>query len=213
MKIINKNKLVKSGAGFTIVELMVVIFGFALIVWGLIALVSNIFFFSNQQGGLLSDVDLARRLGFQIVSELRNAQTGQTGAYVLDTAGDQQIIYYSPNADTDSSVERIRYFVQNSQVFKGVTEYAAGSYNTSTEQTSVVLKNLANGASPIFYYYDGSYTGSTTQTSLAQPVNVTAVKFVKVSLQIYNKAGVKNTNTYTITAGAAIRNLKTNLGQ
>ena len=56
-------------------------------------------------------------------------------------------------------------------------------------------------------------TSASTQSSLAQPVNVTQVKFVKINLQIYNKAGVKNTNTYTVTAGAAIRNLKTNLGQ
>jgi hypothetical protein len=45
------------------------------------------------------------------------------------------------------------------------------------------------------------------------PVNATQVKFVKVNLQIYNKAGITNKNTYTITASAAIRNLKTNLGQ
>lgn len=213
MKSIQKIKSVKSGAGFTLIEIMVVIFGFALIVWGLIGLVSGIFFSSNQQNGLLSDADMGRKLTFQIASELRNAQTGQNGAYVLDTAGDQQIIYYTPNADTDSSIERVRYFVQNKQLWKGITEYAGSTYNTSTETTVVVQKDLANGNNPVFYYYDGSYTGSSTQASLAQPVNVTRVKFVKVSLQIYNKAGVNNTNTYTITAGAAIRNLKTNLGQ
>ena len=35
--------------------------------------------------------DQARNLAFQIASELRNGQSGANGAYVLDTAADQQI--------------------------------------------------------------------------------------------------------------------------
>lgn len=200
-------------SGFTLIEMLVAIFGFGMIIVGLVALFSNLFTVSRQQSTLLSDADLGRKLAFQIASELRNGMTGSNGAYVLDTAADQQIIFYSPNADKDSGVERIRYYVQSGKLFKGITEYNGSAYNTSTEQSAIVQSDLANASStPVFYYYDGTYTGSSTQTSLVQPVNVTAVKFVKVNLQIYNKAGVKNTNTYTITASAAIRNLKTNLG-
>jgi len=215
---LNVKNSTKSGAGFTIIELLVVIFGFSLIAWGLIALVSNIFTFSNQQSGLLSDADQARNLAFQIASELRNAQTGSNGAYVLDTAATGTVIFYSPNADVTPDIEKVRYFVQNNQLWKGVTDYNPGApsvstaYSTSTEQTFVVQKDLANGSAPVFYYYDGTYVGSSTQASLSAPVNVTQVKFIKVNIQIYNKAGVKNTNTYSVTAGAAIRNLKTNLG-
>ncbi len=202
----------KNEPGFTLIEIMVAVFGFSLIAWGVIGLVSNVFFSANQQSGLLSDADQARKLAFQIAYEIRDAQTAPNGAYVLDTAGDQQIIFYS-NSDVDTSIERIRYFVQNGKLWKGNTEYSGGAYNTSTEQTAVVQNNLAAGANPIFYYYDGSFVGSSTQSSLIQPVNVTQVKFIKIVLPIVDKAGVKNTNTYTITAGAAIRNLKTNLGQ
>lgn len=202
-----------SRAGFTFIEIIVAIFGFTLIIGGVVALFSGIFRSSSQQSTLLSDADSARKLAFQIANEIRNAQTGSNGAYVLDTAGDQQIVYYSTNADTDNSIERIRYFVQNSKLYKGTTEYNGTTYNTSTEKTVLVQNDLANGATPLFYYYDGTYLGSTTQASLVQPVNVTAVKMVKLNLQIYNKGGVKNTNTYTVTASASIRNLKTNLGQ
>jgi len=198
--------------GFTLVEILVVLFGFSLIAWGAIGLYSNIFTNSSQQSALLGDADLARKLVFQIASELRNGQTGQNGSYVLDTAATGTIIFYSPNADTDSAVERVRYFVQNTKLYKGVTQYSGSTYNTSTEAVTMVMDNLANGANPVFYYYDGTYTGSSTQASLAQPVNVTQVKFVQINLQIYNKGGVKNTNTYSVTASAAIRNLKTNLG-
>lgn len=202
----------QSSDGFTLIEMTVAIFGFAIVMWGLVALFSNIFISANRSGGLLADTDQARRLAFGVAKELRDGQTGSNGAYVLDTAQAQQIVFYSPNADLDNSIERIRYFVQNGKLYKGVTEYNGSAYNTSTETTTLVQNDLANGANPVFYYYDGGYTGSSTQTSLSQPVVVTAVKFVKVSLEIYNKAGVKNTNSYTVTASAAIRNLKTNLG-
>lgn len=203
----------KSSAGFTFIEIIVAIFGFTLIIGGIVALFSGIFRSSSQQSTLLSDADYARKLAFQIANEIRNAQTGSNGAYVLDTAGDQQIIFYSTNADTDSSIERIRYYIQSGKLYKGTTEYNGSTYNTSTERTVLVQNDLANGSTPLFYYYDGSYTGSTTQTSLTQPVNVTAVKMVKLNLQIYNKGGVKNTNYFTVTSSSAIRNLKTNLGQ
>ncbi len=199
--------------GFTLIELTVSIFGFTLIIWGLVGLISNIFFSSSQQSGLLSDTDQARRLAFQISTELRDGQTASNGAYVLDTASDQQIIFYSNIATQGPGIERIRYFVQNGKLWKGITGYNGSSYNTSTEQTLVVQNNLANGGAPVFYYYDGSYTGSAAQPPLGQSVRVIQVKFVKVNLQIYNKAGVNNANIYTTTAGATLRNLKTNLGQ
>ncbi len=208
-----KNGETNSEEGFTIIEIVVAIFVFGLIVWGLLGLFSNIFSSSYKSGGLLVDSDSARRLAIQLTAELRNAQLGSTGAYVLDTAEDQQIIYYSPGADGDLGVERIRYFAADGKLHKGITEYNGVTYNTSTEQTIVVQKNLANGSNPIFYYYDGNYTGSSTEVSLSQPVNPSQVRFIKLNLQIFNTAGVDNTNTYTVTSGAAIRNVKTNLGE
>ncbi len=187
-------------------------FAFCLIAFGLIALVSGILTSSSKQSGMLADTDQARKVAFQISTELRNAQVGADGSYPLNVAGAQQIIFFT-NADRDNTVERVRYFIQNGDLWKGVTEYNGSSYNTSTESSYVVQDNLANGSNPVFYYYDGSFTGSSTQTSLSQPVNVTGVKFVKVVLTVTNRGGVKNTNTFTVTAGAAVRNLKTNLGQ
>jgi prepilin-type N-terminal cleavage/methylation domain-containing protein len=209
----NLKKLYKAQSGFTLIEIIVAMFGFAIIIWGLLWLFSNIFYLSKGQSGFLSDTDQARKLAFQIAVELRNAQTGSNGAYVLDTAATQQIIFYTSSAALGPGVDRVRYFVQNGQLWKGVTQYNGSTYNTSTETTYMVQNDLANRNNPIFYYYDGTYIGSSTQASLTQPVNVTQVKFVKVNLQIYNKAGVQDTGTYNVTAGAAIRNLKTNLGQ
>ncbi len=201
----------KASAGFTLIEMLVSIFCFSLIAVGMIGLISAMFTINRQQGGLLSDQDQARRLAFGIMSELRNCQTSSLGAYAIDTAGDQQLIFYS-NVDSDQAIEKIRYFVQNGQLWKGVTKVSGSplGYYPASEFITMVQNNLANGASPVFYYYDDSYTG--TQGALAQPVNAVNINFVKISLSVYNKAGVSNVNSYTVTASAAIRNLKTNLG-
>jgi type II secretory pathway component PulJ len=198
--------------GFTLIETVVSIFAFAIIMLGLVALVSQIVTGSRKQSDLLADTDQARKVAFGIINELRNAQTGANGAYALEIAGDQQVAYYS-NADKDSSIERIRYFLQNGKLYKGVVEYNGTSYPTSTEVSVLVQNDIANSSTtPLFYYYDNSYVGSSTQTSLAQPVSVTAVKYLKINLKVYNKAGVLNNNFFTLTAGGTIRNLKTNLG-
>jgi type II secretory pathway pseudopilin PulG len=201
----------KRQQGFTLIEIMVAVFGFTLIVFGLIALVSQIFGNANQQSNLLADSDQARRLAFSIVNELRNSQTANNGAYALDTAAAQQLIFYS-NIDTDILIEKVRYYVSGGKLWKGVTEYNGTSYIPASESTFVVQNNIANGVNPLFLYYDGTYTGSSTQTSLTPPVNVTAVKLVKVRLDIFNRGGVANTNYYTVTSSGTIRNLKTNLG-
>ena len=199
--------------GFTLVEMLLAIFIFTLVLLGLVAILSNLFRFSSQQSGLLSDQDQARLLAGQIVFQLRNAQTGSDGSYALAEAGDQEIVFFSPIAG-QPGIQRIRYFLQNGALWRGLTAYSSGTYNTGTEQTALMQNDVANTpAQPLFYYYDGSYSGSSTQSSLAQPVNVTQVKFVKLNLLIANKAGAANNNSYDVVAGGTIRSLKTNLGQ
>ncbi len=203
----------QSNKGFTLIELTVAVFGFSLIVVGIVALVSNILRTSTQQGGLLADTDQARRVGFGIMSELRNAVNSSNGAYPLDTAGDQQIIFYT-NVDGGTDIERVRYYIQNTNLYKGIIKPSGSPlvYSSSNEVVTLVQRNVANGAAPLFYYYASNFDG-TTNSFLAQPVNVTQVTFVKMNLVVSNKAGVINAHTYTITASAAMRSLKTNLGQ
>lgn len=204
--------VVRNTKGFTLIEVVVGIALFSILSIGVISLVSFLIRGTSQQGVLLSDQDQTRKLTSQIMNELRNATYSQTGSYPLFQAGDQQIVFYS-NADFDATIERIRYYVQNGNLYKGVVDPTGNPpvYDLATEKITTVQSDLANGASPVFYYYTGSYNG-VTDNPLTQPVNVTQVSFIKVSIKIFNKAGLKNTNTYTITNGGAIRNLKTNLG-
>lgn len=198
-------------AGFTLIEVMITVFGFALISLGLFALVSGLLTGTNKQADLLADTDMARKLAFNVSNELRRITTSVTGSYGLEQAGSQQIIFYS-NIDTDPEPERIRYYLSGDKLYKGVIQPSGSPLNyNGSEVTTLVLKNVANGTAPIFYYYDGTYTG-VNDNFMAQPVGVTQVKYVRISINIYNKAGVANTNTYTVVSGASLRSLKANLG-
>ncbi|PIR96030.1 MAG: hypothetical protein COT92_03265 [Candidatus Doudnabacteria bacterium CG10_big_fil_rev_8_21_14_0_10_42_18] len=209
MTIISKNQ-----EGFTLPEMAVALFGFSLIIVGLVALFSNIFSISFRQGTLLEGSDQARKLAFGIVGELRNAETSSTGSYSLGAAGENEIIFYS-NIDADSEIERLRYFASGGKLYRGVINPSGSplAYNLSNESVSTALNGLANGSTtPVFYFYDGDYDGI-SGTPLTAPINLTRVKFVSVQLQIKNEAGVENQNFYTVTASGAIRNLKENLGE
>ncbi len=198
--------------GFTLIELIISIAGFVIIMLGIVAVISNTFSVNRQQGTLISDQDQARKVAFTAMTELRNSVASNVGAYPIVDASAQQLTFYS-DIDGGLDVERVRYFLQNGELKKGVVKPTGNplTYNFASETVTSVQKNIANGANPLFYYYDGSYTG-VTDTFIAQPVNVTAVRLVKVSLDISNKAGVANTNKYTVTAIGTIRSLKTNLG-
>jgi type II secretory pathway component PulJ len=199
------------GEGFTLLEAAVVIFVFIMLSYGITALVSSILTNSQKQETSLYNADQARKVSFQVMNELRNSVTANTGSYALNTAQDQQIIFYS-NIDGGLEVERVRYFINNGQLSKGVTKPTGSplSYNLANEDVRTVQGDVANGAQPLFYYYDGNFNG-TVDSFLAQPVDVTDVKYIRMNLRIYNKGGT-GVGIYDVTAASTIRNLKNNLG-
>ncbi len=198
-------------AAFTLIEIIVSVSIFSVIMFGILALLSNTFTLNRQQSGLLDDQDQARKLSFALMNELRNATTANTGAYPLETVSAQTLTFYS-NIDGGTDIERVRYYLQNGALYKGVKKPTGNplSYTAATETVTRVQSNIS-GSPTIFTYYDDSYNG-VTGAALTQPVSVVAVRFVKVDLPILKRAGVTNTNTYTVTAQAAVRSLKTNLG-
>lgn len=196
--------------GFTLIEVSVVVFVFAMLSYGIAVLVTAILTNSAKQEGVLYDSGQARRVSFQIMQELRNATTSNTGAYAINYAGDQEVIFFS-NIDGGVEVERVRYFIDTGVLKKGIIKPTGNPLMyTGAETVSVVQNYVANAAVPLFYYYDGTHTGA-TDNFLPQPVNVTDVRYVRMNLLVSRRAGVINTSFYTVTAGSTFRNLKSNL--
>jgi prepilin-type N-terminal cleavage/methylation domain-containing protein len=202
---------INSQAGFTLVEIVVAVSLFALVGVLIVTLMSNILTGSNKQGILLADTDQARKVSYGFTSEVRDAQTSNTGGYPLEKATATEVIFYS-NIDKDASVERVRYYLLNGNLYKGLVEPTGSplAYVIANEAVSLVQRNVVNTTAPVFTFYNGNYNGS--GTALTAPVNVTLVKYMQINLQIANKSGLSTTNFYTVSAGGSIRNLKTNLG-
>lgn len=205
------NIRIKNNRGFTLIETVVTIFIFGVLMMGITLLLRNILVTSQTRNAGLGNVEQARRVASTFVNELRNSAYGVNGAYPINQAGDTQIIFFSTAPKNDGTVSRVRYYISGNTLYKGIINPSGSPLGYSGSETSTtLLSNLSLGANPLFYYYDGNYNGTTSP--LAQQVNINQVKFVKINLIVLKQDVLKGTATTTVSAGANVRNLKTNLG-
>ena len=199
-------------SGFTILELLVAVSIFGVLIIMAALLFTNIFTGSNQQFSALNNVDQARLVTSRFTNEIRNATTGVEGSYSLNTASDNQIIFYSRSTSPGATINRIRYYLEDNNLYKGVTLPSGNppDYNLALESNIIVQKDIANGATPIFTYYDGNYNG--ILPALSQPVNINSIKFVAINLMVLTQIKENTDSIFSISAGATIRSLKNNLG-
>lgn len=184
---------------------------FLLVVGGLTAILLFSFSSRNIIWEQLVTQNEGRLVVQVFVNELRSANQSSVGAYTIEKAESNQLIFFS-NIDSDSYRERIRYFLSATDFKKGVTKPAGNplTYNTSTEAITTIAHDVANNSStPIFTYFDQTYTGSVSGTPLASPVTTTLIRMVGVQL-ILEEDPRFSPVPFTIQAKAEIRNLKSN---
>lgn len=197
--------------GFTLIELIVAVAIFAILSFGVIGLVASVFTDSTRQGRSLANADQTRKLSNRLMQELRNATTANNGAYPIATADDQELTFYS-NVDSDADIERVRYYVSNNSLYRGVVQPSGSpAVYTGTESSSVVQNDVANGTNPIFYYYDESYDDS-SDSALTQPVNIAQITYIRMDIEVLKRTSTSLTDKFSVNAGTALRSLKTNLG-
>lgn len=199
--------------GFTLIEIMVALSIFVILMLAIAPLLMSLLSNPKQQLASMDNIDQARLISSSFTNELRNAVMGSDGSFALVQAGDSQIIFYSSfTGGSAVEVNRIRYYILDGILYKGIIQPSGSPlvYNLSSEVVRPVISGLTNGLNPIFYYYDGNYDGGTV--ALAQPVNINQVKFARINLLIPNKIISDSTSSFLITAGATIRALKDNLG-
>jgi prepilin-type N-terminal cleavage/methylation domain-containing protein len=206
-----KGSLPKTG-GFTLVETLMTIFIFGIIMLGTTLMLRGFFINNRQQTVALNNIDQARRIANTFMNELRNSSYGVGGAYPVGEASDTQIVFYSTAPLGNGTVSRVRYYISSGILYKGITNPSGNPlvYNLGTETVKTLLTSMSLGVNPLFYYYDGNYNGSTNP--LTQQVNINSVKFVKMNLIVLSQSVQSGTTTFTVSGGAALRNLKTNLG-
>lgn len=194
--------------GFTLIESL---FGLALFVMfsGAVWYLRHDFLQTSNlvQGNLIGQQEINRT--FKTFSmEARIASTSSLGAYPLVETTATSFTFYS-DAENDGLKERIRYFLQNGVLKRGYLKPTGNplTYNTANESVATVVRDVVNGSTPVFTYFDSTYDGTTEP--LTQPVNMVNVRLVRMVLMI-NKNGNSAPSPSTFTTQISLRNLKDN---
>ena len=145
-----------------------------------------------------------------ITRELRNARPAATGAYPLELADDQEILFYA-NIDDDTEPEKIRYFLNGNTLNRGIINPTGQPpVYIEEEKINLVIPDITNGLTPIFTYYNGNWPTDTTNNPLPSPARLLDTKMVIVNIYL-NPQSDRPEGEYHLESSAQIRNLKTNL--
>ncbi len=198
--------------GFTLIELVVTISIFSIVSVGLIILVGDVYSQATKHGSSIANADQTRRLSNQMMQELRNSVSASNGAYAIAIADAQQLAFYA-NVDGGTDIERVRYYLSGGKLYRGIVKQAGNPVNyNGTEISKVVQNDVANnGSTPLFYYFNENFDDN-TDSALTQPVNIALVTYIKLNIQVLKRTSKSTTSSFTVYAGAALRSLKTNLG-
>ncbi|HBH46377.1 MAG: hypothetical protein A2445_03335 [Candidatus Jacksonbacteria bacterium RIFOXYC2_FULL_44_29] len=202
-----------SPKGFTVFEMLVVIGLMLLVVgaaYGLYVAGFKDQFFIREQNDAIEE---ARRGMLSIIYEAREATNADNGAYPLELAQNYSFVFYG-DIDRDSLTERVRYFLNGTDLNKGVTNPTGFPivYNPANEVVTRVAAYIVNQleVQPIFYYYNGNYPGDVITNPLTTPVNLQAVRAVGIKLLV-NVDHDHAPENVELDSFVQIRNLKDNL--
>ncbi len=127
--------------GFTLIETMVAVLIFGVITTALFSLIPAIYRADSYAWHQAYATSEARRGMKTMIKEIREATTGEDGSYVLLSAQDNELIFFS-DIDKDDDIERVRYFLGGTsdyqQTQECVTYFDGGS-------CSVIFSNFFNG--------------------------------------------------------------------
>jgi len=191
----------------TIIEMVVTI---AVTTMILGAIVSSVIFFYTTNTNVVEQslhINSARR-GIELtVRDIREATYGDDGSFPIIEMGPTSFSFYS-DIDRDTFTERIRYYLDGTNLYKGITNPAGNplSYPAGDDEVSLVSDAVRNDEEGvvIFQYYDSSGTEITDYTQVFDVV------FVTVTL-IININPVRKPDEFTLRSSATLRNLKENL--
>ncbi len=199
----------ESQNGFTLMELVVSVAVIGIITLGIGTLGRNIFYFKGIFQSGISAEDEVRRVLRPMADELRSMSVSSQGGYPIESATATSVVFFS-DISSNSNKERIRYYLSGTTLIKGVI-VATGNpltYPSANEVLTTMATSVTNGATPIFSYYDATYTG--TENPLTLPVNVSSIRLIKITLLV-EKDPNRSPTIATLTTQVMLRNLKDNL--
>ncbi|MBM3261104.1 prepilin-type N-terminal cleavage/methylation domain-containing protein [Candidatus Kaiserbacteria bacterium] len=197
-------------SGISLIEVMISVAIISIVASVAVILLKDTYSLNRMISGSLTAQGEGRRAIKMMSAEIRVASPSNLGAYAIAQAATSSITFYS-NVDGDSYKEQVRYFLQGTTLKKGVIKPSGTplAYGAAQEQISEVVHDVsASSTAPIFSYYNEDYDGTTAP--LASPVNIAAVRLVKVMI-IIDKDPQKSPGPLILTTQISMRNLKDNL--
>ena len=195
----------KFTSGFSIIETLVVIFIISLVGIAVIAFQKDVFSLNTILSNSLVAQNEVRRTLKIMTAEIRPLSPSSVGAYPIAEANPTSFIFYS-DIDNDQLKERVRYFLNGTILKKGVIKPSGLplAYNPVNEIISELIHDVVNGTTLIFNYYDKNYDGTTP--SLTQPVDISAVRLIKITIVI-DKDPNKSPGPISLITQVSMRNL------
>lgn len=190
--------------------MIVVIAIFGIIAVAITSFQRDVIMNNKYSSDSLTSAQDARNIVRVMIKDLKTASPANDGSFAIVQAATNTLTFYS-DTDGDGLKEKIRYFIATTTLKKGSIKPSGTpyTYNPANEIMSYLAYNVKNStSSPLFEYYDGSYTG--TSTPLTQPVTVTNIHLVKINLMIDADPN-RSPAIRTYTSQVNLRNLKDNL--
>jgi len=161
----------KKQRGFTFIETLVVL---GIFIFALTAVNGFMIYAYRAKGFSLAQalaIDSARNGVNKLTKELREAIQSDSGTYLLASGDDFEIIFYS-DIDKDDQVKRVRYFLEEEKLKKGMIKPSGNPVDYSgPEEIKIISDYVKNTSStPLFYFYDQTHAGKETDLPLATPV-------------------------------------------
>jgi len=171
--------------GFTLIEMLVTMAVFVVALGAITVFVTTSYKSQAYTFQQATATEEGRKGIETMVKELREAKMGDNGAYIIESAQDYEIIFYS-DIDKDGETERVRYFIYESSSLSNegdCVSYGQGgtcsiSFDNFTEnpvelaQIEICAEGDLNGGNEyVDVSADGSYLGRICQSGCSQCAN------------------------------------------
>lgn len=196
--------------GMTLVETLITLGIFITIMIAVGTFGVNMFSYQRVISGSLQTTQDAQIILKTITKEIRSMTSGATGQYPIANAATNTLSFFF-DQNNDGVQDRITYSLVGTTLYRAVIVPSGSpiTYNIANQSTTTLVYNIRNSPStPIFEYFDDSYTGTSSPLSL--PVTVTNIHLIKINLTL-DVDPSRSPTPVTYSAQVNLRNLKSNL--
>ena len=200
--------ILKKRSGVTLVEIVILMSVLILIASAIGSMGTWITRLRTAVMGSTLSQESVNRVMTPLVSELRSMQLSNTGIFPIEVASTSSLTFYS-DVNKDGLVERIRYFLEDNILKRGVVVPVGNPlvYNLAGEIVNNVLTNVRPNAGDVFAYYGDAVDIDGVPLSI--PPTVSSVRVVKITLVVDQNPG-QSPGPLNYTTSVTPRNLRNN---